>query len=173
MPSTAVTLVVDPKMRALCVKPYPLHPHGCPNFRKKECCPPQIKLLPDYYDMTAPFWAIWNVFELGKHVAAMQAAHPGWSERQTFCCLYWQPGARKALEAEIQGFQGEHMRDGLLYTRCPEAMGLNVTETLRRVGVSLEWPPTTYAVQVALAGKPLRQAPTPKVLPPTGQLGLF
>ena len=36
--------------------------------------------------------------------------------------------------------------------RCPEAMGLDVTATMKSIGVVLEWPPRELAVQVALAG---------------------
>jgi len=34
----------------------------------------------------------------------------------------------------------------------PEAMGVNVTETMKRVGIELEWPPVNVAYQIALAG---------------------
>jgi predicted metal-binding protein len=173
MPFAQVTPVVDPTMRAMCVKPYPLHPRGCPNFGKKEACPPKIGLFKEHFDLAGPFWAIWNVFALGRHVEALRTVHPDWSDRQLYCCLYWQPGARKALEAEIQTFQSAHAHDGFLYTRCPEAMGINITETMRVAGVILEWPPATTSVQVALAGRPLRREPERPAPISTGQLGLF
>ena len=68
------------------------------------------------------------------------------------CCLYWQPRARKFLETEIYRFCAS--RGGHVVTRCPEAMGLNVTETLRRAGVEMEWPPVNIALQVAFAARP-------------------
>jgi len=79
----------------------------------------------------------------------MREKHPEWSERQLACCLYWQAGARKQLESEIQKFYREH--PGLWLVRCPEAMGVDVTGTMRLVGVELEWPPRERALQVALA----------------------
>ena len=37
-------------------------------------------------------------------------------------------------------------------TMCPEAMGLDVTTTLRNAGVEIEWPPVEKALQVAFVG---------------------
>src|SRR5512145_2473878 len=138
MPSAQVVPVVTRRMRALCVQPYPLHPKGCPKYGKCDSCPPKIRFLEDYFDMSQPLWAIWNVYPIGEHVQKMRATHPDWSERQLSCVLYWQPTARKQLEAEIASFKRAHPE--LAVTRCPEAMGLNVTETLASVGIVLEWP---------------------------------
>ena len=139
-------------VRGLCPRPYPLHPHGCPNFGKKEGCPPKAPRLPEVFDLTRPCYAILNAFNLGAHVAKMREKHPEWSPRQLECCLYWQPTARKQLEREISAFVVDH--PGMVITRCPEAMGLNVTATLARLGVNLEWPPVEQATQVAFAGSP-------------------
>jgi hypothetical protein len=135
----------------LCARPYPLHPGGCPNFRRKEGCPPGAPLLGDFYDLARPCYVVWNVFSLGEHARAMRSRHPGWSDRQVYCCLYWQPRARAALEAEIEVFMAGGHGDSCV-ARCPEAMGLDVTETMRLVGVALEWPPLERAVLVAFAG---------------------
>lgn len=62
------------------------------------------------------------------------------------------------LEGEIEEFLLAH--PGLVVTRCPEAMGVNVTETLAAAGVTLEWPPKKFALQVAIAGAPGRLRPT-------------
>jgi hypothetical protein len=103
------------------VKPYPLHPKGCPNFGKKAGCPPAAPQLPAAFDLTRPCFAIFNVFDFAGHIAKMRAAHPDWSERQLTCCLYWQGTARKALEAEIAAFLGEH--PGMEVNRCPRRSG--------------------------------------------------
>jgi hypothetical protein len=150
---------VDARVRGLCARPYPLHSRGCPNFRKKRGCPPDAPMLYDVYDLTLATYAIWNVFALGDHVRSMRSRYPGWSERQLYCCLYWQPRARAQLEAEIAEFlkNGTRLVGADLVTRCPEAMGLDVTATMRTIrsqdnGVDLEWPPVERAVQVAFAG---------------------
>jgi hypothetical protein len=91
---------------------------------------------------------IWNKFPFGEHVARMRERHPDWSERQLACCLYWQGTARKQLEAEIEKFR--RVRCTSVF-RIPEAHGVNVTATMERVGVYLEWPPKRWAYQVAIA----------------------
>lgn len=161
MPAIRVTPVYDLAMRGLCVKAYPLHPHGCPNFNAKGGCPPQAKRLPEIFDISRPFVAIYSIFDLDSHVGRMRAAHPRWSQRQLECCLYWQPGARKALRAEIAAWLRSPERRTLdpdlrmLVNACPEALGVNVTATMAAAGVELEWPPRTKTVQVALAGYPV------------------
>ena len=153
-----VVPVIDPKVRGLCVKAYPRHPRGCPNFRSKAGCPPQAPLLADYFDLSRPTYAIWNVFPIGEHVRSMRLAHPTWSDAQLYCCLYWQPRARSQLGIEIVQFtswlvgQLGNYNEMVEINRCPEAMGLDVSATMKSIGVTLEWPPREFAVQVALAG---------------------
>jgi hypothetical protein len=90
----------------------------------------------------------------------MRDRHPDWS-RQVECCLYWQGTARKQLESEIQLFYTQHPH--FLATRCPEAMGVNITATMAGIGVELEWPPVTRTYQVALAA--IAATPTRRALP--------
>lgn len=135
----------------LCIHPYPGHPNGCPNYNRKPGCPPKAQMLANVLRLDMPVFAIWNVFDLASHVERMRAKHPTWSQRQLVCCLYWQPGARKALARELVTFCREAGGETSII-RCPEAMGVNITETMRQVGVELEWPPVSRAVQVALAG---------------------
>lgn len=142
----------EPVVRSLCVRPYPLHPRGCPNFGKKEGCPPRAPRLPDHFDLSQSCYIIYNVFDFGAHVAKMRETHPEWSDRQLTCCLYWQAGARKKLQHAILSFHAAHPE--CVSTTCPEAMGLDVTATLAALGVDLEWPPKTRAIQVAFAGVP-------------------
>ena len=145
-----VVPVLNPSVRGLCTRPYPGHPRGCPNHGKRDTCPPAAPLLGEYYDLSRAVWVIWNRFPFGEHVARMQAKHPDWSDRQLACCLYWQGTARKQLEETIAMFT---MAVGALsVTRCPEAMGVDVTATMASLGISLEWPPGQWAYQVALAG---------------------
>lgn len=156
MPCIRVSPVYEPRAHgALCVQQYPGHPRGCPNFGKKAGCPPAAPRLADFFDLSGPCYCIYNVFDLAGHVERMRAAHPTWSWRQLVNCLYWQRGARAQLEREIEIFIGEDLESfaaSLWYIeRCPEAMGLNVTQTLRNVGVEIEWPPERFALQVAFA----------------------
>lgn len=152
MPHAIVNPVIDESVRGLCAKPYPRHPKGCPNFGKRATCPPAVPLYQDMYDLERPVIAVWNVFDLEAHVERMQSKHPDWSQAQLECCLYWQGTARKVLRKKIHQAHGTKYE--MRVETCPEAMGVNVTATMASIGVELEWPLVTRAVQVALLGCP-------------------
>ena len=73
------------------------------------------------------------------------------SKRQLECCLYWQGTARKRLKERINEFIFLADERYVVNT-VPEAMGVNVTETMKRVGIELEWPPVNLVYQIAMAG---------------------
>jgi len=154
MPWEIVEPVVDRSVRGLCVKPYPLHKKGCPNFGKKAGCPPQCPTIDQVLDLSKPVWVIWNVFPFGAHVEKLRAKYPHWSQRQLACCLYWQPRARKQLREVIREFAWKH--GGLKLVGNPEAAGVNLTATMAKAGHDLEWPPKTVSYQVVMAGTSTR-----------------
>ena len=151
MPYQEAKPAIDTAMRQMCLKPYPNHDKGCPNFGKKRQCPPQCFLLEEILELRAVVFAIWNIFDFGEHVTRMRKKHPMWSKRQIECCLYWQGTARKHLEDEIRLFREVHPSYHIL--RCPEATGVNITRTMSTIDHQLEWPPVNVTYQVALAGK--------------------
>ena len=138
----------------LCVRPYLNHKRGCPNYGKKKGCPPGVPMFDSVYDLTRPVFAIYNIFDFKGHVDRMREKHPDWSKRQLECCLYWQGTARKKLKELIEIFKKLVPVGTGWYsiTTVPEAMGINVTETMKRVGIELEWPPVNVAYQIAMAG---------------------
>lgn len=146
---------MQPEVTRLCLRTYPGHPRGCPNYGIKPGCPPTAPMYDSVYDLEQFVIAIVNWFDLAWHVKTMRQRHPGWSDRQLYCCLYWQKGARRDLKREVDEFL--ETRPAYRVEFNPEAMGVNVTETLRRVGIELEWPPLKRAAQVALAGIPLNR----------------
>jgi len=143
--------VIIRPIHSLCVRPYPNHKKGCPNYGKKKGCPPGVPMFDKVYDLSKPVYAIYNVFDFGMHVNRMEYKHPDWSKRQLECCLYWQGTARKKLKERIEIFKRLADRKYII-TTAPEAMGVNVTETMKRVGIELEWPPVNVAYQIAMAG---------------------
>ena len=147
--------VLQSSVRKLCTKPYPNHPKGCPNFGKRKICPPTAPLLDQYFDLNKKVMAVVIHFNLGQHVAKMKAKHPEWSQRQLECCLYWQGTARKKLRQEIAyNITRTALFDGhkLAVTDCPEAMGVDVTATMKEVGIILEWPPKKIVRKIAFIG---------------------
>jgi len=148
-----IEIVIDQSMRGLCKRSYPNHKKGCPNFNKRHDCPPKAPLISKVFDLNKPIYAIWNVFDFDEHTTRMRNKHPQWSDRQAECCLYWQGTARKQLKGEIANFLSDKGNHLVLTT--PEACGVNITETMRRIGINLEWPPVTVTYQIALAGQPI------------------
>ncbi|KKM69376.1 hypothetical protein LCGC14_1451460 [marine sediment metagenome] len=143
--------VVDHTVRKLCIRPYPNHKKGCPNWGGKKGCPPQVPLIGKLINLDKIVYAIYNRYEFGDHVERMREKHPKWSKRQLECCLYWQGTARKCLREKIRLFLSDY-RDYII-VGCPEGSGVNLTETMKQVGINLEWPPKKYTYQIVLAGK--------------------
>ena len=151
---TPIIIIIQP-IDSLCLRPYPNHKKGCPNFGKKKGCPPGVLRFDAFYDLSKPVYAIYEVFDFKRHVEWMKERHPKWSKRQLECCLYWQGGVRKRLKTRIKIFHGTMLGlKGREYfiTDAPEAMGINVTETMKRVGIELEWPPVNVVYKIAFAG---------------------
>ena len=143
--------VFDYNVRLLCTEPYYNHPKGCPNFNKRPLCPPLRRRFEDLIDLNKSMYAIWIIFPFGEHREKMLRLHPEWSKRQAECCLYWQGTARKRLKHEIYRFSAEKYKNTGVIT-CPEATGINVTATMKSLGVELEWPPKDFTCHVAIAG---------------------
>ena len=146
--------VIDNKMRGICTKAYPNHPKGCPNFGKKAGCPPESPQIDELIrtDHPMPVYAIFNRFDFRGHCERMKEKHPEWSQRQVECCLYWQGTARKVLKDKIKAFMWKFPHWDIV--ACPEGAGVNITETMKNVGIELEWPPVNYTYQIVLAGIP-------------------
>lgn len=137
-------------VRSLCTRAYKNHKYGCPNFHKKQMCPPFRKMFNEVYDLEKEVYAIYNIFPFVDHVRKMKSLHPEWSQRQAECCLYWQGKARKQLRIKIIDFvKSFDNKFNIIMT--PEAMGVNLTATMNNVGRYLEWPPKISTFQIALA----------------------
>lgn len=136
--------------KSWCIRPYKRHRHGCPNFGTRATCPPHAPMFDDVFDVGLPVYAVFARFDLAAQVARMAEKHPDWTLRQKRSSLYWQNTVRKLLREEIH--RNHETLSGLWYTLCPEAMGVDVTETLRDVGVRLEWPPESIVCKAAFVG---------------------
>jgi len=134
----------------LCCNPYPSHKEGCPNYNKKDGCPPNLPHLNDILNFNKKIYLIYTDFDIGKHAERMKKLHKGWSERQAYCCLYWQPKARKMQRAEEEKCKKEKGIDFIL--NSPEAYGVNVNLLMKKIGVSLEWPPRKVTRLISLGG---------------------
>ena len=154
MPFTKVKPVIDMSVRKLCTKSYHGHLKGCPNYNKKKGCPPTSLPVSKLLNLNKKIYVIWNAFDFHRHRLRMKSLHPKWSVYQIKCCLYWQGKARKQLQNEILKFRQSYPNYRVLYP--PESYGVNVTATMQKLGIKLEWPPEAFTYQVAIAGKELK-----------------
>ncbi len=143
-------LAIDMACRHWCLRAYPDHPNGCPNYGKKAGCPPAAPRIMDVLNLSRPHWLAITTFDLGSHIIKMKDKHPAWSERQARCCLYWQGAVRKQLHIDTNLFM-EVTPDTVAYF-CPEAMGVHVFDTARAIGYPLERPPVNLVRTIALVG---------------------
>lgn len=145
-------LFIDYRAREWCKLPYPGHPNGCPNYGKKDDCPPKCKKIEEVFNLELPHWLSIVEFNLGEWANRMKEKHPKWTDKQCRCCLYWQGSVRKELRQSCDFFTGLYW--GTIYTLCPEAMGLNVIKTLKRRGFKIRAKPKDIVYKVALIGYP-------------------
>lgn len=106
--------------------------------------------MEDYFDLSQPVWLVAVEFDLRSHVERMMHLHPGWSNRQARCVLYWQGGVNKELEDLARCFARSVGRG---YTLCPEAMGVQVIKTASRAGVPIKPRPVDLVHKIALIGE--------------------
>lgn len=139
-------IIFNKKIQELCCKPYYNHKNGCPNFAKKKGCPPNVQLINDVLDFNKDMFIVYTEFDIKSHVVKMRKKLPRWTERQLYCCLYWQPRARKIHKDELKKSMVKKI------ISCPEAYGVNVTNTMKNIGIKLEWPPKNIVRIVSLAG---------------------
>ncbi|MCK9591419.1 MAG: hypothetical protein M0Q91_05350 [Methanoregula sp.] len=162
-------IIYDPSARngKWCCAPYENHPHGCPNFTKG-CTskrPPFTELISKYDH----WYAVVEIFNLKAHAEKMRADHPehigkngkiisAWTERQCRNPLYWQGTVRHNLKLKAERlndyFEYFYGSRGFLLD-IPEANGINIFETMAKVGIILERKPDIVkkVMIVGLEGK--------------------
>jgi hypothetical protein len=129
-----------------CRLPYPGHPKGCPNF---PVCPSKQY---DFHELLSwtHWYAVIEEFDLLAHALRMKSIHPTWTERQCRNLLYWQGGVKSRLKSKAKALYECERGDVLL--EIPEACGVNVFETMAKVGINIERHPDMVR-KVMLIGK--------------------
>ncbi len=145
-------LVINHRVRQFCKLPYPNHKKGCPNYEKKTECPPEAPLIEDFLDLSQPHHFIIVKFNLKSHIQRMKSKHPNWTIKQCRCVLYYQNTIRKALRDEIKKFTKSN--SNLVSTLLPEAMGVYVIKTVKKLGIPIQSKPIDTVFKIALIGYP-------------------
>lgn len=129
-------LVHDKRVPEWCRLPYPGHPKGCPMYGQRPKCPPQAPYITDVLDLTRPVYMVHSDFNLQAHVERMRALHPGWTDRQCRCVLYWQARSKRQMAERAEDVL--YMVGADTICKMPEAAGVNVYATAKLLGLSLE-----------------------------------
>jgi len=130
-----------------CKLPYPNHPYGCPNYGKKEVCPPCPKINEI---MSEPYMLVAIRFDLESWSKHMKNMHPTWTDRQCRNLLYWQKGVLSRLKKYCDGILNAN--DNMIATYVPEALGVQVFNTVFKYGIKLERNPKKYVYKIAILG---------------------
>lgn len=155
-------LVINKDARDWCNLEYHNHPNGCPNYGECDHCPPQAPEVDEWIDLDRSMWLIVAEFNIGTYIEHMNSEHPEWSIRQKKNPLYWQSSVEKELREEfkklkryvctnVDNFNG-FCNDKIVATLIPEAMGVHVFMTMRRLSYDIKPDPDEIAYKVALAG---------------------
>ena len=131
-----------------CKLPYPRHPSGCPNFGKREDCPPKASKF--WALIKAPYFLVGICFNLHQHIEKMRENHPDWSEAQLKCLLYWQNTVNKRLRQLGLKVASQIPNSMILFK--PEANGVDVFKTAENVGIYLERNPQFFVWKIAIIG---------------------
>lgn len=129
-------LIHKKAVRDWCKFPYHGHPKGCPNYGKKEQCPPQSKYITDIINVNKPIFMVFSEFDLGKHMSKMKKKHPQWSEHQLRNVLYWQSTSRKQMKERAKKAQSILGTEVIIY--MAESNGVNIYATAFHAGLKLE-----------------------------------
>lgn len=135
-------------VQEFCKNKYPGYKNGCPNYGKKDGCPP-CTLINKILDFNKPVFLIYTEFNVLEFSKRMKSLHPNWTEKQCRNSRLWQQKARKLHRLEIEKFKKEY---GLEIVTQPERKGVDVNLLFARLGMRLQWPPKDISRVVSLGG---------------------
>ncbi len=120
----------------LCTQKYYNHSKGCPNFNKKDGCPPHIQHISQQYDLESMNMLLLR-FPFYYYITLKQQEHPDWSLRELSNQRHWQNHLKGTLNEYWKNIKNEYPEYKLI--KNPEAQGVNVEETLSNIDIPLNW----------------------------------
>jgi hypothetical protein len=158
------TIIFSEDVEEWCLRPYPNHPNGCPNFNHHLCLP-YAPFLRDYIDNYSYFYLVYVHFNFAKYKESRKEENPEFfnSENRLKCLLYWQNSVKKLLREKIERLI--HLNTDLLIAGCGsgmrikgynydvysmEAMGINVFSTLKLNKIPFELRPKNMIILCSL-----------------------
>lgn len=136
-----------------CTLPYPRHPNGCPNFGKRESCPP---LAPYFLDLFKPeVYVAFMRFNFEEFLERKRQLHPDWTTKALRNPRHFQGHLDSKLKGFVISKLNEPDFESFRAVYNPEAMGVNIHLTARRAGIELEWPPRKNMYRIAIIAQPM------------------
>lgn len=140
--------------RSMCINPYKNHKNGCPNFGVLPTCPPNIPCMYDEIFDCSDVYAVVTKFYLEEYFNKRRERRPDLAEGQIRNIRAWQPIAIKENDYAISDFYQENPdKKDYVATRLLECMGVDVINTMKKVGVEITFPVKEYAYRVAFIAK--------------------
>jgi predicted metal-binding protein len=150
-----VDAVCDHRIKAHCLDPYYKHPKGCPNWGVKIGCPPEAPFFSDVYSKDVYIGAVKFNFE--EYLFSRRQTHPDWTERAIRNPRHWQGHVRSEMRQFLFDYLSNHPEiNGEILTN-PEALGVNLFATCKKVGIQLEQTPQKFVYQVVLIANRLAE----------------
>jgi predicted metal-binding protein len=153
-------IIFDPKVRTYCYNPN----FKCPNYGNSWACPPKAPYLEKQIILYTRFFLIYikqdidmnkkEVFEsmrdrLEEEITNFIKEHSrNYKQVQIlwdgYCRLCEKEGKKCTIKSKLPCRYPDEIRYSM------EAIGINVTETVRRVELDIEWPPKNHIYRVGL-----------------------
>ena len=147
--------------RSLCIKTYPGHPEGCPNYGKNEECPPKIPAMYDWIFDTRDVYAVITEFDLLAWYEYRRKRKPYLPEGQIKNKMYWQTKDKAKNELAVKDFYKQYPeKKDYVYTNYLECMGVHLVKTLEENGINLEFPVKDFSRRISLVAKVYEEALT-------------
>lgn len=140
--------------RSMCIRPYKNHKNGCPNFGRLLACPPNIPCMYDEIFDVSDVYAVVTKFDLNSYFAKRIEKRPDLPLGQIKNLRVWQSIAIKENDLALHDFYLENKNlCNYVSTRMLECMGVDVVNTMKKVGVNLKFPVDDYAFRVSFVAK--------------------
>lgn len=120
----------------LCTQPYFNHNNGCPNFGVRDDCPPNVKHISEEFEMDSIHILLLE-FPLNDYYLQKKVIHPDWTNSALINPRHWQSYVRARMNREWENVKEDY--SGYEMIRNPEGQGVNVEETLKLVGIEMDW----------------------------------
>lgn len=141
-------LVINKDAREWCKLPYPGHENGCPEYGEKEWCPDNVPEIEEFIDLKREKWLVVARFDIDRFEGRTEERHRDKSRYKR--CDLWKESVESKIEKFIERFvSGE---TDLVSTLAPEAMGVQVFATARKLGIPIKKEPEDYVYRIALVG---------------------